>query len=492
MSTRLSKSRFQKGLQCEKALWLSVHAPELASTVTESKQWIFDQGGEVGRLAHGLFPDGTEVTDDYRHSAEALEATTRYLAEGASILYEPALYFDGVLVRVDILVRVDDGLWDLYEVKSSGSLKPEHITDAAVQTYVVEGSGLAIRRAHVVHLNTSYVYTGGDYDLAELFVIEDVTAQARDFIASVPATLTKFRSMLDGPEPAMRIGIRCRRPYECDYAAHCHAFLPEQHPVTDLPYLSERALHQLLDSGIDCIADIPIGFPGLSEGQASTAHCVRTGRAWADREGLAAALDTLAWPVYHLDFETINPALPLWPHTSPYEQVPFQYSIHVHHEDGTYEHREYLHPGPDDPRHALVNALLKDLGESGSVTHYTSYERRMLNGLARAVPARANEIQAVIRRLLDLEPIIKYNTLHPDAAGRTSIKYVLPAWCPDMSYSGLGIGDGQTASVRYLHAITGRITPAEAETVFADLREYCGMDTYAMVRLLERLRELVG
>jgi hypothetical protein len=168
MITRLSKSRFQKGLQCEKALWLSVHAPELATPVTEATQWIFDQGTEVGRLAQELFEGGVEVAEDYRHTDEALATTGRLLAGGATTLFEPAFYFDGVLVRVDALVAAGDGTWDLYEVKSSSRVKPENITDAAVQAYVVEGAGLRIRRAHIVHLDTSYVWEGGDYDRAPL------------------------------------------------------------------------------------------------------------------------------------------------------------------------------------------------------------------------------------------------------------------------------------------------------------------------------------
>jgi hypothetical protein len=491
MNRRLSKSRFQKGLQCEKALWLSIHAPELAAPVCESKQAIFDQGTEVGRLAQRLFLGGLEVEEDYRHAEEALETTMRLIAEGARTMYEPAFFYDDVLVRVDALVPVSGDQWDLYEVKSSSKLKPEHVTDVAVQTYVVEGAGLSVRRSHLVHLDSDYVYPGGEYDLGQLFTVEDVTDQARAFMSAIPGTLGRFQAMLAGPEPEVQIGQCCSKPYECDYVAYCRRFLPDEHPVTDLPYLSERVLHGLLDAGITCIRDIPAGFGGLSSGQRSTVAAVQNGRPFADLDGLAHDLLGLEWPVYHLDFETVNPALPLWPGTRPYQPVPFQYSIHVHHEDGTYEHREYLHTGGDDPRPVLVERLLAHLGDRGSITHYTSYERTRLDGLARAVPQRADEIGAVTARLFDLEPVIKRNTAHPDAAGRTSIKYVLPAWCPDAGYADLQITDGQTASVRYLAAVTGRLDDDEAAAVYRDLIAYCGMDTYAMVRLLERLRELV-
>ncbi|MBE0417598.1 MAG: DUF2779 domain-containing protein [Coriobacteriia bacterium] len=492
MITRLSKSRFQKGLQCEKALWLTVHAPELADPVTETKQWIFDQGTEVGRLAQELFEDGVEVAEDYRHTDEALVTTERLLAEGATTLFEPAFFFDGVLVRVDALVAVDDCTWDLYEVKSGSRVKPENVTDAAVQVYVVEGAGLRVRRAHIVHLDTSYVWEGGAYDLEHLFTIEDVTAEARDTLPGIPALLERFRAMLAGPEPEIRLGDRCRKPYMCDFSGYCHAALAGEHPITDLPRLGEQALHALLDLGVTCIRDIPEDFRMLTPAQAEIVRVVKSGLPRIDAAGLARDLARLTWPVYHLDFETINPALPLWPGTRPYQTIPFQYSIHVHHEDGSHEHREYLHTTPDDPRRPLAERLIADLGVAGSVMHYTAFERTRLNELAAAIPDLADTIGAILTRLVDLAAIIRTHTRHPATNGLTSIKRILPAWCPDLSYDDLAIGDGSAASVRYLRSLRGLLPDDETGQLHADLIEYCGLDTLAMVRLLETLREHAG
>jgi predicted RecB family nuclease len=489
MNTRLSKSRFQKGRQCEKALWLSVHTPERADPVSEAKQWIFDQGTEVGRLSQGLFPGGVEVTEDYRHTDEALATTGRLLAEGATVLYEPAFNFDDVLVRVDVLVAAGDGSWDLYEVKSSASLKPENITDAAVQIYVVEGAGLPIRRAHIVHLDTSYVWEGGEYDLSRLFASEDVTADARALLPEVPGILAEFRAMLAGPEPEIRIGMRCRTPYTCDFSGYCHASLGDEHPLTELPYLSEQALHALLDLGITGIGDIPDDFSLLSPSQAAIVRVVKTGLPEVDPASIARELAQLTWPVYHLDFETVNPALPLWPGTHPYTTVPFQYSVHVHHEDGSYEHREHLHTGTDDPRRPLAEHLIADLDAVGSILHYTRFERTRLGELAAALPDLAPALGSIVFRLVDLEPIIRHHTRHPATNGRTSIKSVLPAWCPDLSYGDLSLSDGNTASVRYLRSLRGLLPPDETAALHAELIEYCGMDTFAMLRLLETLRE---
>jgi hypothetical protein len=490
MSYTVSKSRFQKGLQCQKALWLAVHRRHLAPKPDEVQQWVFDQGSEVGRLAQRLFVGGVEVAEGYRDPAGALATTRRLLAEGAHVLYEPAFEHNGAFARVDVLAASADGGWHLYEVKSSSTLKPEHISDAAVQAYAVEGSGLTLKSINIVHIDTTYVYRGGEYELDRLLRIEDVTAEARESMRSVPQRLEEFRLMLAGPEPDVRIGNQCKRPYPCEFAAYCHAFLPERYPITALPRLAERTLHALLEAGITSIHDVPDDFPGLTLGQREAAAAVRAGEPTVDGRGIARALAPLVWPAYHLDFETVAPALPRWPGTRPYETVPFQYSVHVHHPDGTAEHREYLHTGDDDPRPTLAARLLADLGEIGSVVHYTPYERGVLAGLADALPELEERFADIIDRLFDLEPVIRVNTRHPEAAGRSSIKFVLPAWCPDLSYSGLGIADGQTASVRYLRVLRRETTGAEAVRVLADLAEYCGLDTYAMVRLLDEMRRL--
>ena len=492
MAKTLSKSRFQKGLQCEKALWLSIRRPDLKPPVSEAQQWIFDQGTEVGRLAQELFPGGVEVTEDHFHSSEALATTRRLLAEGATILYEPASEFGGAFARVDVLVSAGDAGWDLYEVKSTGSLKEQHISDAAVQAYAVEGSGLAVRSANIVHLNTSYVFAGGKYDLAQLFTIADITEQARAFMPSVPETLGCLQVMLDGPEPDVLIGTRCTSPYDCEYAEYCRAFLPELHPVTELPRLQEAALHDLRRQGIASILDVPDDLERLTFAQRATVRAVKSGQPVVDVASLKRDLAGLRWPVAHLDFETVMSALPLWPGTRPYQAIPFQYSVHIQHEDGALEHSGYLHAGTDDPRRPLAQQLVTTLDGHGSIVHYTNYENRILKDLEAAFPDLAPQIAAIRRRLFDLEGIVRQRTKHPDARGRSSIKYALPAWCPDLTYDGLAIADGQTASVRYLRILKGLADDEEARATLEDLEAYCALDTLATVRLLGELVRYSG
>jgi len=494
MARTLSKSRFQKGLQCEKALWLSIHRPDLKPPVPETQQWIFDQGSEVGRLAQQLFPGGVEVAEDHLHSADALATTRRLLSEGATALYEPAFEFDGAFARVDILVRADataNPVWDLYEVKSTGSLKEQHISDVAVQAYAVEGSCLPLHSINIVHLNTTYVYAGGEYDIAQLFTVADVTQQARRFMPQIPEALRFLQGVLEGPEPDVLIGTRCTTPYECDYAQYCRTFLPDRHPITELPRLQERQLHDLLSRGITCILDIPDGCQDLTATQRGVVHAVKAGEPVVDTAGLARDLAGLRWPVAHLDFETVMSALPLWPGTRPYQTIPFQYSAHVQRPDGALEQSSYLHAGTDDPRRPLAEHLVQDLAGEGSIVHYTNYENRVLKDLELTFPDLAPQLAAVRARLFDLEGIVRQRTTHPETRGRSSIKYALPAWCPDLTYDGLAIADGQTASVRYLRILKGLADDKEARTTLEDLETYCALDTLATVRLLEQLLALV-
>lgn len=487
MAHRLSKSRFQTGLQCPKALWYACHARELADPIGENQQHIFDTGTAVGELAQERFPGGVLVAEDYTQSTQALETTRSLLEDPPDVIYEAALQHEGVFVRPDILVRVGDGLWDLYEVKSSTRVKPENITDVAVQTWVLEGAGLKIRRAYLMHLNNKYVYEGRDYDLERLFVAADVTDAARDYVGEVPGQVARMLAMLDGPEPDMRIGKQCASPYTCSYHGHCHSFLPSQ-PVTALPRISAQVLDSLLEDGVHAIGDVPLDYAGLTRGQRDVIEVVRRGEPRYVGD-LAQSLSALKHPVYFMDFETFSSALPLYPGTRPWQQLPFQWSVHVSRGEGRLEHFEYLHEGTDDPRPGFTASLLAALGDSGSVVVYSSFENTQLTALAEAFPQHADAIARVQERLFDLMVPVRSHVQHPDALGSSSIKAVLPALVPDLSYAGLGIGDGMTASFRYYQHATNRSSDEERSKIFEDLLAYCELDTLAMVKLLEVLQE---
>ncbi len=487
MANRLSKSRFQTGLQCEKALWLTCHARELADATGQTQQHIFDTGTAVGELARERFAGGVLVAEDYTQSARALETTRQLLEDPPSAIFEAALEYGGVFVRPDVLVHLGDNVWDLYEVKSGTKVKPENITDVAVQTWVLEGAELTINRVFLVHLDNTYRYEGGAYDLERLFLAEDVTDEARAYLPLVPGQVAQMLAMLESPDPpAVPIGKHCEHPYTCSFHGHCHAFLPER-AVTSLPRINEQLLDALIAEGIFAIEDVPLDYPGLSRAQRTVCELVRSGEPRIEGD-VARSLADLTYPIHFLDFETFMSALPLYPGTRPWQMILFQWSDHVLHENGDLEHREFLYEGTGDPRPTFAESLIEALGETGSIVVYSAFERSRLSELATAFPPHAEKIAAIQARLFDLLQTVRAHVRHPECLGSSSIKVVLPALVSDLSYDGLGISDGGTASLRYLQVATGQLSAEECAVVFADLREYCGTDTLAMVRLLEVLR----
>lgn len=274
-SRGLSKSRFQSGLQCPKGLWLAAHEPNLADPVSESLQARFDEGQRVGALAREYFPGGVLVEEDHTQTAAAIDHTQALIERRAPVIYEAAFAFDDVLVRADVMTRAG-AAWDLTEVKSSTQCKPEHITDAAVQTYVVEGAGLSVRNVRVMHLDRTYIYEGGAYDLMRLFALDDVTDAARAYLPQVSASVTTMKAMLAGNCPEACIGKQCGKPYACAFYGSCHEFLPE-HPVTEIPRISEKGLNALLDDGIHCILDVPLDHRALTATQRQACQVIQTG-----------------------------------------------------------------------------------------------------------------------------------------------------------------------------------------------------------------------
>ena len=486
----LSKSRYQTGIGCRKALWLAVHEPDAADPVGTGQQARFDAGDEVGRLARKRFAGGVLIEEGYREQRAALARTRELIEQGVPILYEAAFVHDEVLVRADVMYR-DGDAWDIVEVKSTTKTKPEHETDAAIQTYVVEGSGLTVRRAFVGHLDKAYVYQGGDYDLGALFALDDVTDKVRAYLPSVPAKVADLKVMLAGPCPQDRIGKQCSNPYTCGFFGCCHAFLPD-FPVTELPYLSEKGLTALLDDGLYGILDVPLDHPALTPKQREAARVIRSGEMHLLGD-LAATLDRVKYAAHCLDFETFKPALPLYPGTRVHQSVPFQWSDHVVSNDGSFKHREFLHEGDGDPRPAFLDSLLTAVDGAGSVIVYSGYENAQLEALAKDFPQHRERIAALQHRLFDLEKeVVKEHVRHPDFHAFTSIKYVGPALVEDLSYAHLGIQNGDAAMQSYEAVAAGRVTADERQLILDDLRDYCGMDTMSLVKLLECFKRLAG
>ncbi|HEX2056456.1 MAG TPA: DUF2779 domain-containing protein [Nitrospiraceae bacterium] len=487
---RLSKSRFLAALQCEKRLYLEVYRPELGTPPDAAARAMLNMGQEIGVLARRRFPGGVLVDSSHRRAKAALLKTAELMVDPAvPAIFEAALYFDSVLVRIDILERLADTggktRWRLIEVKASTRMKDIHADDVAVQYYVAQGAGLRIAEAGVMHVNSHYVYEGGEPNLEQLFTWRDLTEEVGRKIESMPARLAGIHAMLERPFPPERDpDDHCHSPYECPFWSHC----TKDKPARWIYYLpgGGNARARLLASGVMTIDDIPNDVC-LSPVQ----RRVKDNVEWVGA-GLGPALDSVRHPVHHLDFEAFMPALPKFRATRPYQVLPMQWSDHIEHEDGTIAHREFLFRDPKDPREAFVSALLDALGQEGSICVYSGYERAILERLAEAFPQFKREVMDVIARLWDLYEVIKAHYYHPAFGGSYSIKTVLPALVPALGYQDLIVQDGRSAARAYYRMVFEEGDWVEQERIAQSLVQYCERDTWAMVQIRRELRKKVA
>lgn len=484
----LSKSRYSKGLQCLRMLHLDCYLPDEATPMGATEQTRLEMGTEVEKLARLLFPNGILVEGE---SFADQVAITRGLLKDkkTKYLFQPSFLFNNVRIRVDVLRRNRGNTWDLIEVKSVTKIAEEHLPDVAIQSYVARNAGLKIRRACLMHLNKEYIYQGGDYDLDELFVIQDITNDVEPLLAAIPQELSQMREVLGKRKPPdVPIGRYCMKPVACPYYDYCGEDAPE-HPIWELYRCKQDLLDAFYKAGVNSITDIPDDCDFLSEKQQRMRDVITSGEPYFD-PALLDELDRLAYPAHFIDFETFMPALPLYAGTTPYQTIPFQWSDHIMQADGTIDHQEFLYDGRDDPRQAFAETLLDAVGDRGSLVVYSPYEMTRINALAKEIPSLEEPLLALVPRIFDLLPIIRNNCYHPEFHGSFSIKYVLPALCPDLGYSDLNIQDGGLASASYAEMIDEETTPERREAIRKDLLAYCERDTLAMVRLVEALREI--
>ena len=483
---KLSKSKYVAGLQCHLRLWQKCYNPQLASEISPVQQAIFDTGHRVGQLATQLYPGGVLIEEDHLHHNEAVESTLTAMGNPKiKAIYEAGFFYDDVRVRVDILQRAKNSMWNLIEVKSSTSVKEVHYPDVAVQYYVLKGAGLDIERVFLMHLNNQYVYDGNELNLETLFSSFDLTEEALEYQEEVPEILAELKDMLANSDPPAMIPSRnCNKPYGCDFYEYCTKDLPE-HWVIQLSGIGQNKMDVLGSMGIDDIGEIPEDFP-LTAIQDRIRNCVVHNEEYISPE-LTDELEDVEYPVHFLDFETVGLAIPRYAGTRPYQGIAFQWSDHILHKNGKLEHREYLCEEDKDPREELIMKLLDALGKNGSIYMYTGFERDVIKGLAKDLPKYGKQLLATIDRLVDLHKIIKNNYYHPEFHGSFSLKSVLPAIIPEMSYANLGIQEGQEAGIEYMRMLDPSTQAKEKEKIKNDLLKYCGQDTLAMVKIREKL-----
>jgi predicted RecB family nuclease len=469
-----------------KRLYWQVHAPELAAQSDTATEAIIEQGREVGLLARQLFPGGVEVRSD-GGLGRAIRATQELVAnpEVPAIL-EGVFEHAGVLVKVDILHRRKDGRWRLIEVKSSTTVKEEHLDDLGIQYRVLSRSGVDVASACLAHVNRNYVRDGAINPM-RFFRIRNLTRRVHRLQPKLTFQLRAQFTVLRLPNaPNVKPGKQCTNPVVCEFFQHCNPPRSNDH-IGYLPRLHASAMQELEEMGIASICDIPEDFD-LTEIQRRAATCVQTGEPWFSPE-LRNVLGGLVYPVYFADFETVNPAIPRFAGMRPYDHMPFQWSVHVQRQpDAKPEHYEFLATDARDPRREFISSLCSVLGNSGSIVVYSSFESQRLSEDAIWFPEFADGINAIQSRLVDLLPIVREHTYHPTYAGSYSIKSVLPALVPEMTYEGMEVANGQDAGIAWESIVRGGLSSDERERIKKALLDYCGQDTLAMVSLLDGLR----
>lgn len=483
----LSKSQFTRGLQCHKALWLYKNRPELRQEPDAATEALFEIGYEVGGLAQQLFPGGTLIEFDREKFEEKIEETQAAIDGGEETIYEATFRYDDVLVMVDILHKGTRG-WELYEVKSSTAVKEYHIPDAAVQYYVLQGAGLKIARAAIVHLNREYVRQG-DIKARKLFTISEVTDKLEDLKDFIRAELKKQRKMLEKGMPDIDIGPQCSDPFDCDFSGHCWEHIPDDSVFG----LRERGVDKfaLYRQGIVKQKDIPLDI--LNAKQRFQVESTLKKRDKLDKEKVQAFLDSLWYPLCYLDFETFRSPVPKFDFSRPYDQIPFQYAVYLQTRPGEApKHNEFLAEPGEDPREELLNSLLAVIPKGACIVAYNaSFEIGRLRELGEQYTRHRARINAMIDSFVDLMQPFKNRHLYRwQVKGSYSLKQVLPALVPSLTYEGMEISDGGMAEQAFLQ-MNATTDAAVRKRLRKALLAYCKQDTLGMVKIVEKMRAMV-
>ena len=483
MTETLSKSKYLAGCQCPRRVWLTCHAAELGTAPDAAKQAIFDQGHEVGRCAHALFPGGALVSEPAWEHRQAIERTRALLADPAvPAIFEAAFEHDGVRIRADALERLPGGGFGLREVKATGSVKPEHLDDCAVQQYVLEGCGLRIGSVELVYVNKAYLREPGGIEWAAFFQRTDVTSEVAAALPAVRERVARLHAVVRAMSaPEIEPSGHCFAPHECEFWAHCTRRKPDDW-IYYLPRLGKR-FETLRAAGIERIEEIPDETP-LSELQLRIRSALRSGRPQRV-PGLGEALRDTGPPAHYLDFETANPAIPLYPGSRPFEVIPFQWSLHTDDGSGELRHRELLADGAEDPRREVAKGLVAALGtDAAPVLVYSGFESTQLRELEDQFADLAPGLRRIRERVFDLLPVVRRHLYHPGFDFSFSIKAVAPALAPGLGWDDLGaIPEGAAASAALASLAAGRIPVAERDRLRSALRAYCARDTLALARV---------
>lgn len=485
----LSKSKLMAYRQCPKRLWLEVHRPDLRQDSAEA-QASFAQGHRVGEIARLLYdPAGKGALIDVRTDRiDAAIRHTRSLLRTAQPIFEAGFMAQGGLAFADVMLPIRRGgtlTWRMVEVKSTTIVKPHHLDDVAVQYHIARASGVPIAQVAIAHLNSSWIYPGRG-DFAGLLLEEDQTLdvqrrsdEVRNWISEAQRIVARKRA------PARPTGKHCTDPYACGFLEHCQSREARaEHPIAWLPgKLTGDATALVKKNQITELRDIPDDM--LNDRQRRVRKATLAGKPFFDRHAAAEALACHRLPGYFLDFETVQFPVPRWEGTRPYQQIPFQFSLHRLSRTLTIRHTAFLDLSGSDPSKSLAESLIDACGSRGPIFVYNArFEKSCVNELMQRFRRMAKPLQALHDRMVDLFPIARDHYYHPSQQGSWSLKPVLRALCPDLDYGQLdGVRDGQMAMDAYIEALAPETRTERRTEIERQLLAYCERDTFALVMI---------
>ncbi|MBK8503122.1 MAG: DUF2779 domain-containing protein [Saprospiraceae bacterium] len=490
----ITKSEFLKFRECDSHFWMLKHRPEIIEEkpISDFVQQIIDQGTEVELWARKRFPEG-QLIDSWR--ADAIRDTQCALDSGVPILFQASFTADGIHARIDVLERTSEG-FNIYEVKgttASDKKDESHLWDAAFQKEVLIRSGHPVNQIFLIELNKEF-RKNGEIDPDKLFVITNISEEIQKISNDVQRAISDAKHLLTQPEP-----ITCDCMYKpsakhCPTFGHFHPQVPA-YTAHDLYRIgsSPKRLRSLIDDGLFGIAEIPINYD-LTPNQLNQVRVHNLDQPIIKADLIEKSLAELEYPLYFLDYETYPAAIPVFEGCYPFQQVPFQYSVHIQYEPGgELQHCEFLHQDLSSPILAITQSLRENIGDAGSVIVWNkNFERKCNEDLAAVLPDDLDFLVGINNRFYDLADIFaRQQYVDKGFKGKYSIKKVLPVLCPDLTYENLTIQDGGAACNAWKEMIFGEMTlPSIMETVTA-LLEYCKLDTLAMVKIYHSLNEIV-
>lgn len=498
-----SKSRYCQFCQCAKLSWLAKNKPDEAAK-NELLQARLETGNEIGDLAMGYFGDFVEVTakkaDGKLDLTKMIEDTVAEMEKNTPVICEASFDFGGLYCAVDILRSEGDG-WSIYEVKSSTHGDKEvYILDVAYQKYVLEHCGVKVAGTYVMCLDNTY-FRDGSLDIHRLFKITDVSEKVAEKLPQVEGNLKRAEEILScDSEPEVRLGSHCSSPYDCAFWDYCTRNIPKPN-VFDLRNMSVKAGSELYYRGICSFEDIEregLFKEGIKKLQID--HYLHPQKTHVDKEKLSNFLDRLTYPIFFLDFETFQTPVPLYPGTKAFDQIPFQYSLHyIEKEGGEVKHKEFLAEAGSDPLRPIAEALCRDIPMNGTMAAYNvTFECAALRLLSRLFPDLADHLMSIHRHAHDLYEPFREGWYYDNRMSKGfdklfSIKNVLPSLYPDdpsLDYHNLeGVQNGGEAMTVFPRM--AKMTPEEQEETRKSLLEYCKLDTFALVKIWQALKEAV-